>query len=223
MAIVFGTSEKFVPKGELGSALFKIGWPRLGVSLPILLLILFMAFVQQFDTWFLPLLVQDVHGSLKGVSVWTGSLGAVGGVAGFLAGVILGRLADRMSPPRVAKFSAVGAAVMMIPQGLAHTFLVLFPARFCMTFCAAGLDPVFQIWLAKVTPEDRRGFIFGWVGTAKALGWMAAPLASGLVASGFGVRAIYFVECLLFLLLIPCTGMVVRAIAGNGATRRAGA
>lgn len=51
-----------------------------------------------------------------------------------------------------------------------------------------------NIWLAKITPEDSRGLIFGWALTAKSLGWIVALLVSGLVAWQWGMRWV-FCEC----------------------------
>jgi MFS family permease len=89
-----------------------------------------------------------------------------------------------------------------------------------MVFCAGGLEPVFQVWLAKVTSVERRGSAFGWAATARSFGWFAAPLVSGLVASGFGLRAIYFVGGVQFVLLVFLIGYVGKRLAngpvGNG-------
>jgi DHA1 family multidrug resistance protein-like MFS transporter len=169
-----------------------------------------MGFVLQFDGAWLPLLVQEIHGSLKGAAFWTGSLAAVGGIAGFLAGPIIGRIADRIAPPRIGKISAFGAGLMMIIVGLSHGFFQLFTGRFGAIFFAGGLDPVLQIWLAKTTPAASRGFIFGWAVTARALGWVVAPLASGAVAWMFGLRAVFFVAAAFCFLLIPLIALITR-------------
>ncbi|MFH0879256.1 MAG: MFS transporter [Lentisphaerota bacterium] len=188
----------------------KRDWHRMGPAMPILILLIAIAFVRQFDAAYVPLLVQEIHGSLEGASLWTGGLTAVGGVAGLLAGVVLGRLSDRMSPPALGKTTALGAALLMAPQAFATGFLLLFATRFGAIFCSGGLDPVFQIWLSKVTPESKRGFVFGWAGTARSVGWIMAPLCAALVASRFGIRAVFLVSSALFLLTIPLITFVVR-------------
>ena len=204
--VIFGTVEK--ADGHDGDAEIKQhkikgrSLSQLKIALPILLLVAVMTFVRQFDSSFLSLLVQEIHGKLQGVSLWTGTIGAISGAAGLCSGILLGRLADRVSPSKIAMSSALGASGFMIVQGLARGFGLLFPARFGMVFCAGGLDPMCQIWLAKTTPEKQRGMIFGWAGTAKAIGLMAAPLLSGVVACSMGIRAIYFTGSILFFLLI---------------------
>jgi MFS transporter, DHA1 family, multidrug resistance protein len=215
LLVAFGTTENFVrhiPEIEDEEPAVHPRWTDLGPALPILFLIMAMAIARQFDQAMLPLLVQEIHGTIDGVSVWTGSLSAVGGIAGLLAALILGRLADRVAPPRIGKWCALGAGVLVMPQGLAHGFLLLFASRFGMIFCAGGLDPVFQIWLSKVTPEHKRGAVFGWAATARSIGWVIAPLVSGLVASGMGVRSVFFVGGLLFFCLVPVISAVVKRL-----------
>ncbi len=180
---------------------------------PILLLLGAMSFARQFETSFFPLLIQQMLGTLQGAALWTGSLSAIAAVAGFLAGIVFGRLADLFRPPKIAQIALVFAGVFMFFHGLAPTFLFVGAARFGMTFCAGGLDPLFQSWLARETPPEKRGAVFGWSATARSAGWFIAPLISGLVASGFGIRAIYFVGACLYVLLLPLILWVARQLA----------
>lgn len=217
MLVLVGTHEDFHPSVVSGNAAgldgrVRLVWTKIGPALPILGLMAAMGFVRLFDYSWLPLLIQEMHGSIQGASFRTGSLAAVGGIAGFLAGPILGRLADWIAPPRIGKYSAFGAGFMTIIMGLSHGFLQLFAGRFGAAFCAGGLDPVFHIWLAKTTPADSRGLIFGWALTAKSLGWMAAPLVSGLVAWHWGLRAVFFVNAGFYFLLIPAIALIVRLL-----------
>ncbi|MFP3870375.1 MAG: MFS transporter [Syntrophobacteria bacterium] len=218
LLVLFGTTEYFIrpePRAAAGNHWFKGASFESRRAWPLLLLLAAMAFTRHFEIVFFPLLVQDIHGALKGAAFWTGTLSAAAGLAGFLAGIVFGRLADRFAPAKIAQVSALGAALLMVPHGLAREFLLLFGARFGMIFCAGGLDPLFQVWLAKVTPAERRGSVFGWAGTARSLGWFAAPLISGLVASAFGIRSIYFIGAVFYVGLIPLVTYVVRKIEGS--------
>lgn len=217
LLVFFGTREDF----ERPAAAEEAADPPEGAAAPgavvaILGMIIAIAFARQFDAAFLPLLVQEIHGSIEGVSVWTGTLSAVSGLAGLLAGPLLGRLADRVPPPRIGKLSALGAGLLVIPQGLAGAFLPLFAARFGMTFCSGGLEPVFLIWLSKVTPASKRGVVFGWSSTARSAGWVIAPLVSGLVAARYGIRPVFFASGALYLALIPMIALGVGRVRGKG-------
>jgi DHA1 family multidrug resistance protein-like MFS transporter len=179
---------------------------------PILLLLGAMSFARQFETSFFPLLIQQMLGTIQGAALWTGALSATAAMAGFLAGIVFGRLADLFQPPRIARIAIVLAGLFMFFHGLAPTFLFVGAARFGMTFCAGGLDPLFQSWLARETPPEKRGAVFGWSATARSAGWFIAPLMSGLVAAGYGIRAIYFVGAFLYILLLPLMSWVVKQL-----------
>jgi MFS family permease len=181
----------------------------------VLLLILLMGFASFFDAPFLPVLVETVNGPDK-AATWTGIIASLAALAGILSGSLLGWLADRVPAPKVAVWSALLAGLLMIPQGLAASLALLMTARFGMVFFAGGLDPVFQIWLAKSTPDDKRGLFFGWATSAKTFGWFLSSLASGVVAMAFGVRGVYLVAAVLFLLLIPVIRITARKLVVVG-------
>ncbi len=217
LLVLFGVQERFVrPKRIESSRPSRSPHPArnrlrfLGVDLrPIrmawmlLVLTLVMALARKFDEPYLTLLVQEILGTTDRAATWTGTLFGFTAVAGILAGPVLGWMADRFSAPRVAIVSALLAGLCMLPHGLASTLSVLFVARFMMIFFAGGLDPVFQIWLAKTTPDKIRGIVFGWALTARCLGWVLAAALSGVVARWIGLRWVYAGSALFFLSLIP--------------------
>lgn len=210
LLVLFGVREEFVKRRVFSrSRRSRAGFARVYATWPILALIGLMAFSRQFDGAMFPLFVQHVKGTIAGAAIWTGSLQAIAGTAALLAGIGLGWLADRVSPARIGKASAVGAGLIMVVHGFAGSYLYLALARFGLVFCAGGLDPVFQIWLAKATPQRSRGALFGWAQTTKSAGWTLAPLLSGAVAAGLGLRAVYFIGACLFMLLVPMITFVV--------------
>lgn len=170
---------------------------------PIMLLIVGVSYARQFDMAMMPLLVQEIHGTLDGVSVRTGALLAVGSIAGMLSGFMLGRLADHMNPARLSIACAVMAALSMIPQAFASAVWVLFPARFLMMFCSGGLEAITQAWLSQATDRRYKGIIFGWASTARSIGWVLGPLSSGAVGTLLGIRPVYVASTILFLLTVP--------------------
>lgn len=210
LLVMFGTEEYIARHKAFNETPPKFNFvPRnLGAARFILTAIMLIGLVMFFDAGWLPLLVQEIHGGLRGASFLTGALAAASGIAGFIAGPVIGRLADRATPPVIAQCSALGAGLMTILTALAGCFPLLFGTRFCTAFCAGGLDPVFQIWLSRVTPEKERGFVFGWAATARAVGWMGAPVISGLVAWLAGVRAIFFAAAAFYFLLAPVIAFI---------------
>lgn len=201
---VFGVREDFHRTSALKEKLkdFKLKPPAFGSAWLILLLILLMGFASRFDLPFLPMLVETVNGPDK-AALWTGTISGVAAIAGLFSGSLMGWMADRHSAPKVAVWSALLSGLLLIPQGLATGMAMLLSARVGMVFFVGGLDPVFQIWLAKSTPDHKRGQFFGWATSAKSFGWFLCSLASGGVAMSLGIRWVYLVAAVLFLALIP--------------------
>jgi len=197
LLVLLGTRETVVP-GRRGGAAAAGAVPEAPGrrSLPsalfgVLGLIGAVAFVRHFDRPFLPLLVQDIHGRLEGVTLWSGGLSAWGSVAGLLAGLVTGWLSDHINPLRLVIAAALLAAVFSGWQMGIHAFAVLFPVRFGTVFCAGALEPALNAWLAKRIPEQRQGVAFGLAGTTRAIGWALSPLLAGLVAAAADVRAVF--------------------------------
>lgn len=164
---------------------------RLHMVLPILLLMGFVMFCRQFDNSFVPLLVQDVLGTVTGASGWTGALSAVCGFAGVVSGFALGILSDRFEPGKIAVCSAICASVSMLAISCSSTLSEVFVFRFFMVFAGSGLDPALQIWLSRRTRPNNRGLIFGYASSMRSFGMFLSPLVAGFVVSCFGVRGIY--------------------------------
>jgi MFS transporter, DHA1 family, multidrug resistance protein len=202
-----------LPEGDPESA--RVQWRALPTTLyGVLAMIGAIAFVRQFDMAFLPLLVQDIHGSLEAVSLWSGALNACGSVAGLLAGLATGWLSDRLNPLRLVIVAAILAAVFSGWQMGIHTFDLLFPVRFGAVFFAGALEPALNAWLAKRVPEERQGVIFGLASTTRSMGWTVGPLLAGLVAA-VNLRAVFGVGAIGFLGLALLFALALRARQKN--------
>ncbi len=215
---LFGTTEEFTPPSRAvlrERRLKRFSSGSIGIALPILFLIMLMVVVRQFYQPWMSLLVQELHGGVEGASLRTGTLSMISGIAGAIAGPVLGRLADRVPPPAIGKLAALGAGITIAFMALARTFTGLILPQFGTTFASGGLDPVFQIWLTKITPADQRGFVFGWSATARSVGFLSAPMISGFVAAKFSLRAVFWCAGIFYILLIPIINIIVRRIMQN--------
>jgi MFS transporter, DHA1 family, multidrug resistance protein len=206
---VIPSARNPVPDGSPASA--RVHWRDLSTTLyGVLAMIGAIAFVRQFDMAFLPLLVQDIHGSLLKVSLWSGWLNACGSVAGLLAGLATGWLSDRFHPLRLVIVASLVAAVFSGWQMGIHSFALLFPVRFFHVFFAGSLEPALNVWLAKRVPEARQGVAFGLASTTRSIGWTLGPLLAGLVAA-MNLRAVFGVAAIGFLGLALLFAMALRA------------
>ena len=218
LLVLFGTGEQFDKTTSLRAKLatFSFRLPDFGPVWFILFLILLMGLARRFDTPFLPVLVEKVNGPDR-AATWTGIAASLSAVAGGLAGIVLGWLADHIPAPKIAVWSALLAGLLMVPQALATGMAMLIAARCGMVFFAGGLDPIFQIWLAKSTPDDKRGLFFGWASSFKGFGWFLSSVLGGTVVTLFGVRGVYLAGAMLFIALVPMLLLTVRKLRAQEA------
>ena len=212
LIVYFLVEEKFEPQEEHSAAaeeniepersLFALAWP-------VLALLLIVAIARQFDAPFMPMLVEKINGH-EGAVAATGMIAGLSAVAGIFSGAVLGWLSDRLSPQRVAIICSLFAGLLMLPQGLTGSLLVLGVCRFGNMFFAGGLDPLLQVWLAKTTPDARRGGVFGWAASARSGGWVIGSILSGVVAVSLDIRWVFIITAIPFLLLIPLIYFVAK-------------
>ncbi len=208
-----GVKEYFVPQSVPITQVFSRMIPRgklFWSVLPLLLLMGFVMFCRQFDTSFVPLVVQAILGTIEGASGWTGALSALCGGAGVVSGFALGILSDRYPPGRIAICSAVIAAAMMLGISFCSTLTGLFIFRFLMVFAGSGLDPALQIWLSRRTPSEKRGVIFGYAASMRCFGHFLSPLVAGAFVSTCGLMSIYVAGPVFMLTIALCLYLAVR-------------
>ena len=202
--ILYGVSDPFVQQTTLLQKIkiTRLGVPRFGGIWILLWLMAATGFVTQFERPFLPQLVEAVTDGTQ-AKLWVGIVLSCSALSGILAGFVMGRLADRYSPPKVGFVSSLLAGLATVPVALSNSIGVLIGFRMGMAFFAAGLDPVFQIWLAKCVPIEKRALFLGWGTSFRALGWFFCSTAAGAVAMTGGVRMVFFCAALLYIVLLP--------------------
>ena len=197
-------------KAEAVEGRKKERWRVPGLVWCVLGLVLAVSLARQFDLSFLPLLVQDIHGKLDAdVALWNGLVNACGSVAGLLAGVLTGWLADRMRPFALMIAGSLMAAVFSGSQMWVDSFGVLFPVRFFTIFGAGTLEPALNAWIARNVAEGRQGVVFGLSSTARAVGWSIGPLLAGAVAT-WQLRAVFGVSCAAYIVLAAACALMLR-------------
>ena len=173
---------------------------QLALNMPILLIMGLVLFSRSFDSSFVPLFVQDLHGGIEGASRITGALSGLCGLAGVVSGFLLGYLADHYPPGRLAVISSILTAAFMFSISFVWGLAALFVLRFAMIFTGSGIEPAMQIWLAKKTDERSRGQMFGWASAMRCLGLGLAPVAASPIAANLGIRAVFAGGSVFFLL-----------------------
>ena len=204
--------EDFVPPPPEEKISFQSSWS--GLSLAVWLsfcVILLMAVSRRFDEPYVPLMVERIHGP-ENTALHTGWISALAAFGGVLSGVILGKLCDRFSPQRVTVPVLVLCAVTMFLQSLAPTLAFFAAFRFANFLAAGGLEAGMLAILSRITPQERRGAIFGLSSSIRMSGVLVSSLISGGIIYWTGVRNIYVVSGVLFLLTIPVFALAVARI-----------
>ncbi|MEA3000695.1 MAG: transporter, family, tetracycline resistance protein [Sphingomonadales bacterium] len=105
----------------------------------------------------------------------------------FIAGPVLGNLGDRFGRRVVLLACAIAFAIDYGLMAAAPTIAWLFLGRLIAGVTGATYSPANAV-LADVTPPERRGAVFGFMGAAFGGGFILGPAAGGLLA-GLGTRA----------------------------------
>ena len=92
----------------------------------------------------------------------------------------------------------------MLIQGITGSLYLFGGSRFFNYIAAGGLDPAFQAMLAKISPPEKRGSLFGIAASLRIFGVMLASLLGGAIIGISGsIRAVFIWTAILFVLLLP--------------------
>ncbi len=202
LLILFFARENFIAPATPEKIKWSFKLPDFGSLWLLMGIVIAVACGSQFDRAYMPLFIQQLHGSLEGAALWSGLIFGVAAGAGVLSGVLMGHLSDRFRAGRVAAVSAGIGALFFVLEGISNDLYLLMFARAGMVFFAGGTVSVVRIWLAQESPDDQRGAIFGWSATASCLGWASAALLSYATVSLLGLRWIFFCGAIFFALVM---------------------
>jgi DHA1 family multidrug resistance protein-like MFS transporter len=185
----------------------RLRWPRLRSIpwsswrpyLPVIGLIALLGLAGNLAVPIYPLLVQEIAVPGLGVATQAGIVNAVAGLAVVLAGVLIGRLADRGGLLRLGTACAASAGVFLGTLAAARSLWALVPLRAASDFSFGGGDPILNILLARQVGPERRGLAFGLAGSARSVSWSLAGMLGGVLSAYVGFPAVFLTGGVLFL------------------------
>ena len=148
------------------------------------------------------LLVEKVHG-FKGAAFYTGIVSAAASLGGFLAGLCLGWLCDRIAPRKLMLPILISSSSLTAAMALSVNVHMLIATRFFAAFAICGIQPVLQLMLTKITPQELRGTYFGWSGSVNTAGGIVCSLVGASVVWFCGVRGVFLTSALILALMLP--------------------
>lgn len=149
------------------------------------------------------LLVEEILGGIKGAARYTGIVSAAASIGGFLAGLCMGWLCDRIAPRKLLLPILIFSAAFTAAMALAKDINMLIVCRFLAAFAICGIQPALQLMLTKITRTELRGTYFGWSGSVNTAGGIICSLLGGTVVWFCGIRGVYIASAAIIAIMIP--------------------
>ena len=158
------------------------------------------------------LLVEKVIGGIKGAARYTGIVSATASIGGFLAGLCMGWLCDRIAPRKLLLPILILSALFVAAMACSTNIYMLIACRFFAAFAICGIQPALQLMLTKITRPELRGTYFGWSGSVNTAGGIICSFLGGTVVWFCGIRGVYATSALIIAFMLPILLLTVRAM-----------
>lgn len=147
------------------------------------------------------LFIMDLGGSSHlGVATTTGLLMGVTAVTGSISAVWLGRLGDRLGHSSVLLFSGLAMVVFYLPQALVSAAWQLVFLQALTGVANGGMLPSVGALMNLQTPVGNQGATYGLNASITAAGRCVGPMMGAAFAIWFGLRSVFILAALVYLL-----------------------
>jgi DHA1 family multidrug resistance protein-like MFS transporter len=143
-----------------------------------------------------PLMVQDLLGSVHAVASATGWVMAAAGLAAGAGSYLAGRLQRRLGLKPLLVVCLALSSLLLAPQALAGSFLTFLLLRCCAALAFGGLISLVGTLAALSSPSEAKGTAFGLLGAASSLGFGAGPLLGGSLVGLVGIRPVFVISAI---------------------------
>ena len=199
---LFFVHEQFVPveKRELVSAkqIFRdLKYPHVVIGMFITTMI-----IQASNNSISPIISLYIRQLLHGhgnVTLISGIIASIPGIATLIAAPRFGRLGDRIGSERILAIGLGFALIVYIPMAFVTNVWQLAGLRFLIGISDACLLPAVQALITKYSPPQAAGRIFSYNQSFQATGNVVGPLIGSSVSSIFGYRGAFLSTSLLVL------------------------
>lgn len=140
-----------------------------------------------------PLLVEQLARDARAVNSLAGLAMGVSGITSAVASVVLGRLSDRVGQRPLLLASGVLAAASFLPLAATNAVWQVVALQALFGIASGGMLPTANALVARLTPEERRGTVYGFTTTASSLGAFVGPLGGTALAAALGLHAPFLV------------------------------
>jgi MFS family permease len=149
---------------------------------------------------FLSLYVEYLEFSPEYIGLMTGVVFGITGVANAVTAPFWGRRTDRVGYRKVLNNSLLGISLFSLPQAFVTNVYQLLILRAGLGVFVSGVIPTINTIVQRATSEKDRGGIYGIFQSALLVGNMAGPLLGGFLAASLGLRWIFLINALVFVI-----------------------
>lgn len=128
------------------------------------------------------------HGN---VTLISGIIASIPGIATLIAAPRFGRLGDRIGSEKILGIGLIFAMLVFLPMALVQNVWQLAILRFLVGISDACLLPAVQTLITKYSPHNAAGRIFSYNQSFQAAGNVIGPMIGSSVSSLFGYRGVF--------------------------------
>ena len=182
-----------------------------GTTLALLLALGTLRFAASVLSPVLSLYVKELSMSDRNIATVAGAVLSVTALTSSVAALIFGRLGDRLGLKRVLLVCCVGVALVHIPQALVSNTTQLLALRALQGIFVGGTMPTATALLARNTPGERRGIVFGLSNSVQAGGRALGPVLGAAIANLWGMRSVFLATSAVFFGVASTIALAVRS------------
>ncbi|GAX06255.1 major facilitator superfamily transporter [Secundilactobacillus pentosiphilus] len=148
----------------------------------------------------LSLYVREIMPKGSAITLFSGIVAAIPGVATLFAAPLLGRLGDRIGTELILSIGFIFAILVYLPMAFVTNVWQLMFLRFLIGISNATMLPAVQTILSKNTPPRVTGRIFSWNQSFQAVGSVLGPMIGSVISTMFDYSGVFISTSVLVLL-----------------------
>ena len=191
---LFFVKEEFSPVKKADMVSSKTIFKELKYPRVILGMFLTTLIIQASNNSISPIISLYVRELLHGqgnVTLISGIVASIPGIATLIAAPRLGQLGDRIGSERILAIGLVFAIIVFIPMAFVQNVWQLAVLRFLIGISDACLLPAVNSLLTKYSPHSAAGRIFSYNQSFQASGNIVGPFIGSSVSSFFGYHGVF--------------------------------
>ncbi|MFS0655597.1 MFS transporter [Bacillus sp. 179-C3.3 HS] len=169
---------------------------------PLLIVTMLLTFITQVGNFsiqpLLALYIHDLHGP-DNIAFFAGLAFSATGLGNLMFTRKWGDLGDRIGHDKVLLALLILSSILFIPQAMVDSYSLLVLFRFLYGMALGGIIPCTTAYIRIKAPANMQGEILGYNVSFRFLGNVIGPVIGGIVASHYGIPAVFYVTSCIFL------------------------